>query len=115
MTDPPSAAAQPVVDHDDSAHRYVIRVGGAPAGFTAYLDRGTERVFYHTALDDAFAGRGLGTVLIDRALRDTREAGRRIVPVCRFVTHYLSTHHGFDDIVDRPTPADLAWLADRLG
>lgn len=115
MTDVSSAAAEPVVVRDDSAHRYVIQVRGSAAGFTAYRDRGAERVFYHTVVEEAFAGRGLGTVLIERALSDTRGAGMRVVPVCPFVAHYLSSHHEFDDVVVRPTPEDLTWLAGRTG
>ncbi|SFT43513.1 hypothetical protein SAMN04487904_10266 [Actinopolyspora lacussalsi subsp. righensis] len=91
-----------------SRHRYEISLDGVRAGLTRYLDRGDQRVFVHTEIDDDFAGRGLGSELISGALRRTRAAGMRITAVCPFVTRYLDNHHEFDDIRDPVTPDVLA-------
>lgn len=91
-----------------NSRRYEVSVDGVLAGFTRYLDRGHQRIFVHTEIDDAFAGRGLGSELISGALRGTRAAGMRIVPVCPFVAKYLDKHHEFDDLRDAVTPDALA-------
>jgi predicted GNAT family acetyltransferase len=91
-------------------NRYEIRIDGQPVGFAAYRDKGDQRVFYHTEIDEAFGGRGLSTVLVTQALTEAREAGKRIVPVCPFVAAYLKKHDGFADITDRVTPDILQWL-----
>ncbi|WP_092927741.1 GNAT family N-acetyltransferase [Actinopolyspora alba] len=91
-----------------SRHRYEISLDGVRAGLTRYLDRGNQRVFVHTEIDDDFAGRGLGSELISGALRRTRAAGMRIAAVCPFVARYLDNHHEFDDIRDPVTPDVLA-------
>ena len=65
-------------------------------------------MFYHTEVDDAYGGRGLGTVLIAEALARTRAEGRkRIVAVCPMVAAYVNKHHELDDILDKPTPEIL--------
>lgn len=91
-------------------NRYEIRIDGQLAGFAAYRDKGDQRIFYHTEIDEAFAGRGLSTNLVTRALTESRESGKRIVPVCTFVAAYLKKHDGFADITDRVTPDILQWL-----
>ncbi|WP_406486534.1 GNAT family N-acetyltransferase [Streptomyces sp. NBC_01563] len=103
-------ASAPVVERIDARHRYMIQVDGATAGFTVYRDRDGQRVFYHTEIDDAFAGQGLASILVTEALNDVRESGMRIVPVCPYVAKYLKKHDEFADITDPVTPEILQWL-----
>ncbi|MER6061351.1 GNAT family N-acetyltransferase [Streptomyces sp. NPDC004059] len=109
----PSAA--PTVEHNDVKHRYEILVDGKRAGLTAYRDRGEQRVFFHTEVDEAFAGQGLASRLVQEALTDVREAGKRIVPVCPYVAKFLNKHEEFADITDPVTPEVLRWLDTELG
>jgi predicted GNAT family acetyltransferase len=111
----PEFAATPVVERVDAKHRYEILVDGERAGLTAYRDRGEQRVFYHTEVDDAFAGRGLAAQLVQQALTDVRESGKRIVPVCPYVAKFLKKHEEFADITDPVTPEILEWLDTRSG
>ncbi|MFE0380612.1 GNAT family N-acetyltransferase [Streptomyces inhibens] len=107
MTQP---APTPTVQRADAKHRYEILVDGKTAGLTAYRDRGDQRVFYHTEIDDAFAGQGLASLLVQQALTDVRAAGKRIVPVCPYVAKFLKKHDEFTDITDPVTPEVLQWL-----
>ncbi|MFS4093837.1 GNAT family N-acetyltransferase [Streptomyces sp. AF1A] len=100
----------PVVERVDARHRYEIRVGGERAGLTAYRDRGDQRVFFHTEVDDAYAGQGLAGQLVQYALTDVRALGKRIVPVCPYVAKFLKKHEEFADITDPVTPQILDWL-----
>ncbi|MFI6355256.1 GNAT family N-acetyltransferase [Streptomyces sp. NPDC050743] len=109
----PSAA--PTVEHNEVKHRYEILVDGKRAGLTAYRDRGEQRVFFHTEVDEAFAGQGLASRLVQEALTDVREAGKRIVPVCPYVAKFLNKHEEFADITDPVTPEVLRWLDTELG
>ncbi|MFJ8086496.1 putative GNAT family acetyltransferase [Streptomyces sp. SAI-170] len=105
----------PTVRRADDRHRYEIHVGATRAGLTAYRDRGTQRVFFHTEVDDAFAGQGLAGKLVEEALTDVRAQGLRIVPVCPYVAKFLKKHTEFADITDPVTPDVLAWLEKELG
>ncbi|MFF4347202.1 GNAT family N-acetyltransferase [Streptomyces sp. NPDC001530] len=107
MTRPTSA---PIVLQVDAKHRYEILVDGRTAGLTAYRDRDNQRVFYHTEIDDAFAGQGLASLLVQQALTDVRASGKRIVPVCPYVAKFLKKHEEFADIADPVTPEVLQWL-----
>lgn len=95
---------------DKDTDRFSIAVEGKPVGLTAFGDRDGQRVFYHTEVDDAFGGRGLGTIVIAEALAATRAEGLRIVPVCPMVAAYVRKHEDLNDIVDRPTPDILRWV-----
>ncbi|MFD6532780.1 GNAT family N-acetyltransferase [Streptomyces sp. NPDC060184] len=103
-------APAPSVQRVDARHRYEIHVDGVRAGLTAYRDRGEQRVFFHTEIDDAFAGQGLASVLVEQALSDVRASGKRIVPVCPYVAKFLTKHTEFADITDPVTPEVLEWL-----
>ena len=95
------------------ADRFTVGVDGKTVGLVAFAERDGQRVFFHTEVDDAFGGRGLGTVLIAEALAVTRSDGLRIVAVCPMVAAYVDKHHDFDDILDKPTPEIMRWLKAR--
>ncbi|MFB7447731.1 GNAT family N-acetyltransferase [Streptomyces sp. NPDC057027] len=104
----------PVVRRVDARHRYEILVDGERAGLTAYRDRDDRRVFFHTEVGEAYAGRGLASILIEQALTDVRASGMRIVPVCPYVAKFLKKHDEFADITDPVTPEVLQWLEGQL-
>ena len=96
---------------DQESDRFSISVDGQRVGFVEYADRDGQRVFLHTEILDEFGGRGLATILVDHALKATRDAGLRIVAVCPMVEGFLKKHDEFADAVD-PVSADVkSWLA----
>ncbi|MCX5181580.1 bifunctional pirin family protein/GNAT family N-acetyltransferase [Streptomyces sp. NBC_00268] len=115
MTESPASPAAATLERNDARHRYEILVDGKRAGLTAYRDRGEQRVFFHTEVDDAFAGQGLAAQLVQYALTDVRDLGMRIVPVCPYVAKFLKKHDEFADITEPVTPEVLAWLDAELG
>ncbi|MFE9557825.1 GNAT family N-acetyltransferase [Streptomyces sp. NPDC006692] len=109
------SSAAPTVERADARQRYEIFVDGERAGLTAYRDHDDQRVFYHTEIDDTHAGQGLAAQLVQQALTDVRDLGKRIVPVCPYVANYLKKHDEFADITDPVTPEMLRWLKAELG
>jgi len=107
MTQPATA---PTVQLVDAKHRYEILVDGKTVGLTAFRDHDDQRVFYHTEIDDAFAGQGLAALLVQQALTDVRGSGKRVVPVCPYVAKFLKNHDEFAGIADPVTPEVLQWL-----
>jgi predicted GNAT family acetyltransferase len=89
MTD--AAAAIDVRDNPD-ANRYELLVDGELAGVADYRDRAGRRIFVHTVVDPAFAGRGLGNRLAKGALDDAVARGMRVVPRCPFIRAWLERH-----------------------
>lgn len=95
---------EPTVINAGELKRYEISADGVYAGLASYVDTRSQRIFYHTEIDDKFAGRGLASTLIAFALDDTRAAGIRIVAICPFVAAYVDKHEDYDDILDPITP-----------
>lgn len=78
------------VTRNDEAGRYEIHVAGVLAGFTEFrTDTRGRLVFPHTEIDPAFKGKGLGSILVSRAMTDAAARGETVVPRCPFVTRYL--------------------------
>lgn len=91
----PRAAGDERIEVVDAAERsrFEITVDGALAGFTEYRDRGHGVLsFPHTEIDPAYGGRGLGGILVGRALATVDERGQQILPICPFVLKYLQRH-----------------------
>jgi uncharacterized protein len=95
-------AAIRVVRNDEEG-RYEIWVGDVRGGFTEFAPDSHDRlVFPHTEVDPAFAGQGLGGILVGRALADVAIRGERIVPRCPFVVRYLGRHDIEGLLIDWP-------------
>jgi predicted GNAT family acetyltransferase len=90
--------------------KYTIAVEGKNVGLADFADRGDQRVFYHTEIDPAYGGRGLATILVEQALNEARDEGKRIVPVCSMIGTVLKKRPEFDDITDPVTPEILRWV-----
>ncbi|MDT5357100.1 MAG: uncharacterized protein QOJ56_5632 [Mycobacterium sp.] len=90
--------------------KYTIAVEGETVGLAAVADRGNQRVFYHTEVDERFGGRGLANILVGKALEASRADGKRIVPVCPMVAAFIKKHPEFRDIADPVTPEILSWV-----
>ena len=82
--------------HNAEAWRYELVDGDRLVGHARYrpfdAPTGPQRIFFHTAVDDAYEDRGLGSRLAAFALRDTGAAGIAVVPVCPFIKRYLRRH-----------------------
>ncbi|PPG02103.1 MULTISPECIES: GNAT family N-acetyltransferase [unclassified Rathayibacter] len=92
----------PTVRDVPERSRFVIEVGGTPAGFAAYTRQGDEVTLTHTVVDDAWEGHGLGSILARAAVTAITEAGGTVVPRCPFVTAWLRKHPDVDARVRWP-------------
>lgn len=72
--------------------RYELHVDGVLAGVAEYRDRGDRRIFVHTVVDEAYAGRGLGNRLAKGALDDALAHDLHVVPRCPFIRAWLERH-----------------------
>ena len=73
------------ITENAAARRFEAHIDGALAGFADYRDDQAVRSFVHTEVDRAFGGRGVGSALVDEALRATIADGKQIRPICSFV------------------------------
>lgn len=93
-------------------HRYELLDGGAVIGKAHYLPhddrKGPERIFYHTTVNEDYAGQGLAARLVQDALDDTLTAGIAVVPVCPYVKVWLRKHPDYQSRMTAVRPEHLA-------
>ena len=87
------------VRHDAEGSRYELLDDGRLTGVADYDDTGDALVFHHTEVDPEQQGQGLGRALVQGALDDVRRSGKRIVPRCPFVAHFVDEHPEYRDLV----------------
>ena len=87
------------VTRDDDHSRYELREDGRVVAIADYHLRGDRQIFFHTEVEEAQRGRGLGAILVRAALDDARANGRRVVPTCSFVRQFVAENPEYDDIV----------------
>ena len=106
-----TGASVTVVQEQD---RFLALVRDDPAAESYFIDRGGQRVFFHTETLEGFEGRGVASLLVSEALRRTIADRLRIVPVCRLVAGYLDKHPELQPEADEPTDELLEWLGEQL-
>jgi uncharacterized protein len=81
------------------ARRYEARLDGEIVGYASHWQDEPDRlVILHVEVHPSCEGRGIGTELVDHALRDARARHLRVVPRCSFAAAVAR---------DRPEFADL--------
>ncbi|WJS86857.1 GNAT family N-acetyltransferase [Paracoccus sp. TOH] len=81
-------------------NRYVARITGIDAeGEITFTRRGPAVISAdHTGVPEAMAGRGVARALLDFMLRDARQNGFRIVPLCPYVRGQYARHPEWADL-----------------
>lgn len=101
----PARSQYELIDHgEDGGQEDAI-------GVEQYVDveqDGTrERILFHTAVSDDYAGQGLASMLVQAVVDDVIAGGRKIVPVCPYVAKWLPKHPEYADHVTQPTDQHL--------
>ncbi|WP_255770842.1 GNAT family N-acetyltransferase [Pseudarthrobacter sulfonivorans] len=106
------------ISNNPDRERYEVLDAGKVIGkawYKAYDDGGpAERIFYHTVINEDYAGQGLAGRLAKVALDETVAAGLGIVPVCPFIKSYINRHPEYDGSAVPITPAHLQFLDKAL-
>lgn len=97
-----STPALPVA-HEESGTkgRYVVRVDGVEAEMTYTRAGQSLLIIDHTSVPDALRGRGVGAILVSRAVEDARAAGKMIMPLCPFAKSQFDRHADWSDVLKR--------------
>ena len=71
----------------------------AGTAFASYRRDDTAVMIMHTEVPRALEGRGVGSQLVAGMLDLIRTEGRKVVPMCSFVRHFINTHPDYADLV----------------
>jgi predicted GNAT family acetyltransferase len=83
---------------------YDALIGDQVVGTIVYEHAGPRLVFRHTIVEPEFRGRGIGTMLVTRALDDVRAKGVTLTNYCGFVSEFIAAHPGYADLIDAEHP-----------
>ncbi len=62
---------------------------------------GDEILFTHTEVPQAMEGRGIGSNLLEEALKDVDRQNLRLIPLCPFVSWYIECHPEWKPILEK--------------
>ncbi len=103
MTESPAAPDAPRISNNPEERRYEAWLDDRLAGKAEYRMVGDRVIFFHTEIDPAFEGRGVGSRLARGALDDVRARGLRVTPKCPFIAAWIARHPDYADLVaERP-------------
>lgn len=88
-----------VIADNPTAQRYEARLDGRVVGFSEYRQIRGRMVFFHTEVDEAFEGKGIGSRLAQGTLDDIRARGLKIAVKCPFIAAYLRRHREYEDLL----------------
>lgn len=79
----------PIVNNR-AARRFELHAEDGVATLS-YAETASTIDLLHTEVPSALEGRGFGSALARAALEYARDAGKRVIPTCPFVRHYVSS------------------------
>jgi hypothetical protein len=77
---------------NEDRRQFTATVDGTVAALAEYMQTPELVVFTHTETDPAFEGQGVASALVRWALDDARARGYAVLPVCPFVSGWVSRH-----------------------
>jgi hypothetical protein len=81
------------VQENAATHRYeALAESGVVAGFVEFVDHRGSRLLFHTEVDDAFEGQGVGSTLARQSIDQALASGHTVDVSCPFITSYLKRH-----------------------
>ncbi|MBD1428404.1 MULTISPECIES: GNAT family N-acetyltransferase [Sphingobacterium] len=76
-----------IVKHEDSGYKgaFIALEDGVKIGEMTYSKAGTDKIIIdHTEVDENQKGKGVGKILLSKAVDFAREGNIKIVPLCPF-------------------------------
>ncbi|MFJ3956747.1 GNAT family N-acetyltransferase [Arthrobacter sp. NPDC090010] len=112
VQDRPGESRYVLLDHgDDGSADTVI---GEESYVDVHTDGATQRVLFHTGVDEQYAGQGLASVLVRAAVDDVVASGFSVVPVCPYVAAWLPRHPEYEQHVVKPRADHLRAVREHL-
>jgi predicted GNAT family acetyltransferase len=86
-----------------SGGRYVARIEGKPDAEMTFSRAGKSiLIIDHTGVPKELSGLGVGRALVEHMVKDVREQGLKIIPLCPFTKAMLEKHKEWQDILEEP-------------
>ena len=99
MSERPTTADVRREDRDTRGGRWTVVVDGHESEMTYSRASPTLIIIDHTGVHEALRGRGVGQVLVTRAVEDARREGFKIIPLCPFAKAQFLRHREWQDVL----------------
>lgn len=87
-------------EEGESKGAYYIEVEGNKVAEMTYSVAGTDRIIIdHTEVSDAFRGKGLGDMMVRKAVENARSRQISIVPLCPFARSVFNREEELRDVL----------------
>ena len=100
------------VVHNEAAQRFEAHVGGETA-FLTYRRFPDRFVMVHTEVPPALEDQGIAGKLVTAALDFARAAHLRVVPLCPYVSDFISKHPEYLDLLSEQDRAQILEHAEK--
>ena len=87
------------VRDNPSELRYELLDGDAVIGEIRYRREPGAVALVHTEVEPSYEGTGAAGQLVEEALRDLRERGLGVIPICPYVRAWLRRHPEYAELV----------------
>ncbi len=87
------------IEHDIAGHRFLAHLAEGDAYLT-YQPRGDALDLVHTVVPPEAQGKGVGEAIVRAAFDYARSIGKRIIPTCPFVRHWIESADVRDQMLD---------------
>lgn len=91
--------------HNHVVQRFEVIIEGCLAVLEYRLGPGVI-IFTHTGVPDPISHRGVGASLAKEGLDYARTAGKKVVPLCPFITTFIQEHSEILDLLTYEGPPD---------
>lgn len=87
-----------LIDNEEN-HQYEFHIGKHVARIEYIKTKNGEIYLTHTEVPAALEGKGIGSQLTEKVLKDIERQDLRLVPLCPFVAGYIHKHPEWRRIV----------------
>ncbi|MDR0895303.1 MAG: N-acetyltransferase [Prevotellaceae bacterium] len=84
---------------NQACQQYEFHVEGRTPRVQYIKTKAGEVYLTHTEVPFGLGGKGIGSSLVEKTLRNIRSQGLRVVPLCPFITVYINRHPEWKDFV----------------
>jgi hypothetical protein len=98
--------------HNEAAQRFEAHIGGQTA-FLTYRRFPDRFVLVHTEVPPALEDQGIAGKLVAAALDFARAAHLRVIPLCPYVSDFISKHPEYLDLVSEKDRAQILEHAEK--
>ncbi|MDR0988956.1 MAG: N-acetyltransferase [Prevotellaceae bacterium] len=71
-----------------------------------YIQTDNDIYLTRTEVPFGLGGKGIGSWLVEKTLRNLQKEGRRVVPLCPFITVYINKHPEWKQLVLKDVSAN---------